>query len=45
MSDRGDWGGNDYNDVFSGAANLIKLGYTTASQVSHMGWSYGGYVR
>jgi len=44
MSDRGDWGGNDYNDVFSGAANLIKLGYTTASQVSHMGWSYGGYM-
>ena len=44
MSDRGDWGGNDFNDVFSGAANLIKLGYTTPSQVSHMGWSYGGYM-
>ena len=27
MSDQGDWGGNDYNDVFSGAAHLIKLGH------------------
>lgn len=41
-SDQNDWGGHDYDDVFSGATNLQKQGLATS--VSHMGWSYGGYM-
>jgi hypothetical protein len=28
MADQGDWGGHDYDDVFTGATHLASLGYT-----------------
>jgi dienelactone hydrolase len=42
--DRHDWGGQDYNDVFSGAVHLIKTGVADPHKVAHVGWSYGGCV-
>ena len=37
--DRRDWGGGDYNDVFSGAAGLIAAGRADPSKIVHVGWS------
>lgn len=43
-ADRNDWGGSDYNDVMTGALWLIKQGFADKDHVSHIGWSYGGYM-
>lgn len=44
LSNFGDWGGGDFDDVFGFAAGLAAMGWTRADEVAHIGWSYGGYM-
>ena len=43
-ADRHDWGGGDYNDVFSGVTHMVKSGQANPAKLAHVGWSYGGYM-
>ena len=39
-----DWGGEDYQDVITGARSIVAMGVADASRMSVMGWSYGGFL-
>lgn len=39
-----DWGYGDYEDVMSGVDKVIEMGVADESQMTVMGWSYGGYL-
>jgi dipeptidyl aminopeptidase/acylaminoacyl peptidase len=39
-----DWGGGDYQDVVTGADELIRRGIADPDKLAMIGWSYGGYM-
>ena len=39
-----DWGGGDFKDIMSGVDALIARGIADPDKLSHIGWSYGGYM-
>ena len=39
--DRHDWGGGDYNDVFSGVSHFVATKQADPKHLAHVGWSYG----
>jgi len=39
-----DWGGGDYQDIMTGADELIRRGIADSSRMAFEGWSYGGYM-
>jgi dipeptidyl aminopeptidase/acylaminoacyl peptidase len=43
-SNRGDWGGGDFQDVMAGVKNLIDRGIADPHRLAIGGWSYGGYM-
>ena len=43
-SNRGDWGGGDYQDVMAGVDDLVKRGIADPKRLGIGGWSYGGYM-
>ena len=44
VSNRKDWGGNDYKDMMTGIDYLIKNENIDADRLGISGWSYGGYM-
>lgn len=44
LSNVGDWGGGDYQDIQSGLDELIKQGVADPEKLGQSGWSYGGYM-
>jgi dipeptidyl aminopeptidase/acylaminoacyl peptidase len=43
-SNRGDWGGGDFNDVMAGVKDLVDRGIADPQRLAIGGWSYGGYM-
>ena len=43
-SNRGDWGGGDFNDVLAGVDDLIERKIADPTRLGICGWSYGGYM-
>jgi dipeptidyl aminopeptidase/acylaminoacyl peptidase len=39
-----DWGGGDFKDIMTGVDALIARGISDPDKLSHIGWSYGGYM-
>jgi dipeptidyl aminopeptidase/acylaminoacyl peptidase len=39
-----DWGGGDFKDIMTGVDALIARGIADPDKLSHIGWSYGGYM-
>jgi dipeptidyl aminopeptidase/acylaminoacyl peptidase len=44
ISNRYDWGGNDWKDVMAGVDYMIEQGIADAKHLGIGGWSYGGYM-
>jgi dipeptidyl aminopeptidase/acylaminoacyl peptidase len=44
VSNRKDWGGNDYKDMMSGIDYLIKNEQIDPNRLGISGWSYGGFM-
>ncbi|HEX3320915.1 MAG TPA: S9 family peptidase [Terriglobales bacterium] len=44
VSNRADWGGNDFKDVMAAADYLVSSGLADANRLGIAGWSYGGYM-
>jgi dipeptidyl aminopeptidase/acylaminoacyl peptidase len=43
-SNRGDWGGADFQDVLKGIEDLVDKGVADPARLGIGGWSYGGYM-
>ena len=43
-SNRGDWGGGDFQDVVAGVNDLVTKGVADPNRLGIGGWSYGGYM-
>jgi dipeptidyl aminopeptidase/acylaminoacyl peptidase len=43
-SNRGDWGGSDFQDVMAGLKDLVNRGIADPNRLGIGGWSYGGYM-
>jgi dipeptidyl aminopeptidase/acylaminoacyl peptidase len=43
-SNRGDWGGGDFQDVMAGVEDLVTRGVADPNRLGIGGWSYGGYM-
>jgi dipeptidyl aminopeptidase/acylaminoacyl peptidase len=43
-SNRGDWGGGDFQDVMAGVKDLVERGIADPNRLGIGGWSYGGYM-
>lgn len=43
-SNRGDWGGGDFQDVMAGVEDLVSKGVADPNRLGIGGWSYGGYM-
>lgn len=41
---RGDWGGQDFDDLLAGIDFLIEKGIVDSNRLGIMGWSYGGFM-
>ncbi|MEO7158387.1 MAG: S9 family peptidase, partial [Vicinamibacterales bacterium] len=39
-----DWGGGDFKDIMTGVDALVARGIADPDKLSHIGWSYGGYM-
>ena len=39
-----DWGGEDYQDVMTGARSIVAMGVADPKRMAVMGWSYGGFL-
>ncbi|MFT9222051.1 prolyl oligopeptidase family serine peptidase [Gluconobacter oxydans] len=44
VANRGDWGGQDYQDILSGVDMLEQSGIADPGHLALGGWSYGGFM-
>jgi dipeptidyl aminopeptidase/acylaminoacyl peptidase len=44
VSNRADWGGDDFKDVMAAADYLVSSGLANPNRLGIAGWSYGGYM-